>query len=397
MKYAIYGISCGGKDTFINKLLASGKFPGYEHPKGSETLNLIAQGNFGKTFKELSSEDKDLVRVKYAAELSQKENILADGHFCFPKNGSFEVVFTDSDAECYDAFFYLKAKPEVVKERIANSEKNQKYTNLTVEDIAAWQDNEIAGLRAECFKRNKDFVVLDDDYESVLEFLTLYDANFKYVDAYQQACRLAGICKIFSSGKIALIDCDRTLVQEDTGTLFFKANNASLEPVKELFAGDIYSQYQFWKYQEMYRNFSVLPSVEQVYFNPIVTSKIEELQKQGFLIVGVTSGISDIWKEFHQENDVMDLILCSDSCLGITISDLVKGYLSKILSRENEVFACGDSMTDIYMLEAASQGVIYAPGKIRSSVQEYLNRHPETKIKQFEQNNFRYNNIEVVL
>jgi hypothetical protein len=42
MKYAIYGISCCGKDTFINKLLESGKFEGYEHPKGSESLNTIA-------------------------------------------------------------------------------------------------------------------------------------------------------------------------------------------------------------------------------------------------------------------------------------------------------------------------------------------------------------------
>lgn len=396
MKYAIYGISCVGKDTFINKLLASGKFQGYEHPKGSETLNRMAQENFGKNFRDLSSKDKDMVRVQYAADLSQKENILADGHFCFPKDGRYDVVFTESDAKCYDAFFYLMAKPEVVKERIASSEKNQKYASLSVEDIAAWQRNEIAGLRDECFKHNKDFIVLDDDYENVLKFLDLYDANFRFVDACQQATRLAEICRIFSSGKIALFDCDRTLVQEDTGTLFFEANNASLGPVKKLFAGDIYSQYQFWKYQELYRNFSVLPSVGQVHFNPIVKDKIEELRKQGFLIVGVTSGISEIWNEICKETGVVDLLLSSNPSIGITISDFVKGYLSKILSQDNEVFACGDSMTDIYMLEAATQGVLYAPGKVRTSVQEYLNRHAETNIRQFKQNNIQYTNIEVV-
>ena len=396
MKYAIYGISCVGKDTFINRLLASGKFLGYEHPKGSETLNRMAQENFGKNFRDLSSGEKDMVRVQYAADLSQKENILADGHFCFPKDGRYEVVFTESDAKCYDAFFYLMAKPEVVKERIAASEKNQKYASLSVEDIAAWQRKEIAGLRDECFKHNKDFIVLDDDYENVLEFLDLYNAGFRFVDAYQQASRLAERCRIFSSGKIALFDCDRTLVQEDTGTLFFEANNASIEPVKKLFAGDIYSQYQFWKYQELYRGFSVLPSASQVHFNPIVKNKIEELRKQGFLIVGVTSGIGDIWNQILEETGVMDLMLSSDPILGITISDFVKGYLSKILSQDNEVFACGDSMTDIYMLEAATQGVLYAPGKVRTSVQEYLNHHSETNIKQFKQNNIQYNNIEVV-
>ena len=140
MKYAIYGISCCGKDTFIKMLLNSGKFPGYEHPKGSETLNLIARDHFGKAFRELSSEDKDFVRTKYAEDVSQKKDIFADGHFCFPKDGRYEVVFTDSDAHCYDAFFYLKAKPELVKERITASEKNQKFASLSVEDIAAWQN-----------------------------------------------------------------------------------------------------------------------------------------------------------------------------------------------------------------------------------------------------------------
>ncbi len=397
MKYAIYGISCCGKDTFIKMLLNSGKFPGYEHPKGSETLNLIARDHFGKAFRELSSEDKDFVRTKYAEDLSQKKDIFADGHFCFPKDGRYEVVFTDSDAHCYDAFFYLKAKPELVKERITASEKNQKFASLSVEDIAAWQNNEIAGLRDECFKYNKDFIVLDDNFESVLNFMRLYNEGYRYVNAYQQAARLAEWCKVLSSGKIALFDCDRTIVQEDTGAIFFNLNKASLEPVKKLFAGDIYSQYQFWKYQECYRGFSVLPSVEQFHFNPIIIDKIEELRKQGFLIVGITSGIGDIWREIQKQTGITDMMLSSLPSLGINISDLVKGYLSKILSKDNEVFACGDSLTDIYMLEAAKQGVIYAPGKTRSSVQAYLDRHPETKIRQFKQNNVQYNNIEVVL
>ena len=90
-------------------------------------------------------------------------------------------------------------------------------------------------------------------------------------------------------------------------------------------------------------------------------------------------------------------MVSSDESLGITISDFVKGFLVQNISRDHEVFACGDSLTDIYMLESASkQGVIYAPGKTRSSVQKYLNTHLETKIKQFKQNPNQYNNIEGV-
>ena len=398
MKYAIYGISCCGKDTFINRLLESGKFEGYEHPKGSETLNAIALASFGKSFKELSINEKDDVRSEYAKKLMQKENIFADGHYCFPKDGKYDVVFTKNDAECYDTFFYLKAIPEDIKRRIANSVKNQKFANLSASDIDAWQKKEIGELRDICFKIEKDFIVLDSDFESTIAFINAYTAHYKTSNSYQQAVRLAEICKSKASGKkIALFDCDRTIVKEDTGTDYFKANGASLEPVKEIFAGDIYSQYQFWKYNQLHKNFTARPSTNQFHFNTLVTEKIGELRNNGYFIVGVTSGISSIWQQIFRENNIVDLMVNSDETMGTTISDFVKGFLAKNISRDHEVFACGDSLTDIYMLESASkQGVIYAPGKTRSSVQEYLNAHPETKIKQFKQNPNQYNNIEVV-
>lgn len=398
MKYAIYGISYCGKDTFIKKLLESGKFEGYEHPKGSESLNTIALNSFGKNFKELSASEKDDIRAEYAQKLMQKENIFADGHYCFPKDGKYEIVFTKKDAECYDSFFYLKAKPEDVKNRIQNSAKNQKFANLSASDIEAWQKNEISELRDICFKINKDFIILDSDFESTIVFIEAYTTNYRTRNSYQQAIRLAEICKSKASReKIALFDCDRTIVKEDTGTDYFKANGASLEKVKEIFADDIYSQYQFWKYNQLHKNFTVQPSTNQFHFNTLVIEKISELRNNGYFIVGVTSGISAIWQQIFREHDIVDLMVSSDETLGITISDFVKGFLVQNISRDHEVFACGDSLTDIYMLEAASmQGVIYAPGKTRSSVQEYLNTHPDTKIKQFKQNPHQYNNIEGV-
>lgn len=398
MKYAIYGISCCGKDTFINKLLATGKFKNYEHPKGSETLNNLSLHIYKKSFKELSASEKDSIRAKYAQELQQKKNIFADGHYCFPKDGCYEQAFTTKDAECYDAFFYLNANPDIVKSRIANSPKNQKFASLSTSDIESWQKKEISELRDICFKNEKDFIILDSDFESSCTFIEKYTTNFNMRNSFQQATRLAQLCKHRANGakKIALFDCDRTIVKEDTGTDYFKANNASLEPVKEIFAGDIYSQYQFWKYNQLHKNFSIVPSTKYFHFNPIVMDKIEELHKDGFFIVGVTSGISRIWRKIFKEKQISDLMIDSDETQDITVSDFVKGYLSKILSKDKKVFACGDSLTDIYMLEAASyQGVIYAPGKTRSSVQDYAKVHPQTRIKQFKQNPYQYNNIEV--
>lgn len=403
MKYAIYGISCCGKDTLIENILASGKFPGFTHPQGSATLNQLAQQSYGRTFKELPNGKKNAIRVQYAKELSQMDNLFADGHYCFPTEDGYSVVFTDTDALCYDTFFYLRAKPELVKERLSLSTKNKSLAHLTTSKIDAWQNEEICELQDICFKLHKDFFVLDSDTKSVLEFIQWYDANHRIVSCYQQATRLAELCRMHAENhfgtaaakKIALFDCDRTIIAEDSGALYFKENGADLTPVKELFEGDIYSMYQFDKYDNLCR-LPKFPSTGEYHMNPIVMEKIEGLRKEGYLIVGVTSGVGKIWQNFNREKGFADWIIASDRNFGITICDFTKGYLAKILSNECHVFACGDSLTDIYMLEAASEGILYAPGKIRSSVQKYLDNHPDTRIKQFAANPIQYNNIEAI-
>lgn len=403
MKYAIYGISCCGKDTLIGNILASEKFTGFTHPQGSATLNQMALQSYGKTFKELSYAEKDCIRMQYAKEISQMDNFFADGHYCFPTECGYNVVFTDADAQCYDTFFFLRTKPELVKERLSQSAKNKALAHLTNAQIDAWQKKEINELRDICFNLNKDFIVLDGDTESVLNFIQWYDANHRNVNCYQQASRLADLCRIHaknrfgadSAKKIALFDCDRTIIAEDTGALYFKENGADLSPVKELFEGDIYSMYQFDKYDSLCR-LPKFPSTREYHMNSIVMEKIDELRKDGYFIVGVTSGVGEIWRDFNREKGFADWIIASERNFGITICDFTKGNLAKILSSDCHVVACGDSLTDIYMLEAASEGILYAPGKVRNSVQKYLDNHPNTRIKQFAANPIQYNNIEVI-
>lgn len=403
MKYALYGISCCGKDTLIENLLASGKFPGFIHPEGSKCLNTMAQHVFGKNFKEISAQEKDAIRIEYAQKLSKEKNLFADGHYCFPTENGYEVVFTEADGQCYDSFLYLRAKPELVKERLNQSEKNKRLAHLTTAQIDNWQEQEISELRDICFTLNKDFIVLDADFDSVLKFLEWYDTNHEIVNGYRQASRLAELCRIHAqcntssagTNKIALFDCDRTIIAEDSGALYFKENGEDLTPVRELFDGDIYSMYQFEKYGELSK-FPRFPATSNYHMNTVVMEKIAELRKGGYLIVGITSGIGEIWRDYNREKNFADWIIASDRNLGFTICDFTKGFLAKILAQDNHVVACGDSLADIYMLEAAAQGILYAPGKIRSSVQEYLDRHPDTSIKQFAANPIQYNNIEAV-
>ena len=76
-------------------------------------------------------------RIKYTEYLAgiTDEHIISDGHYAFEDT----IVFTDADGDIYDVFFYLYCEPEELLARMQVSEKNQKFTNLTVDTISAWQ------------------------------------------------------------------------------------------------------------------------------------------------------------------------------------------------------------------------------------------------------------------
>ena len=87
-------------------------------------------------------------------------NIIVDGHYCFPIDNEFETVFSDEDKNLYDVFLYLRVKPEDAHTRISVSDKNKKFENLCIEEISQWQDKEISELRDICFAAHKEFIVL---------------------------------------------------------------------------------------------------------------------------------------------------------------------------------------------------------------------------------------------
>lgn len=393
MKLAFYGVSCCGKDTLINALLTSGLFNRYEHPRGSTELKKIALQFYGQEFSNLSEEQKNDVRGIFIKQLEQRENIFVDGHYCFPEKDDFRLAFTQSDLELYDIFFYVKADASDIKKRITLSEKNQKYTYLTINDIIEWQTKEISELRDTCFKAHKEFIIIDADYNNLIPFISNIINNFGERNSLSQAKYLVQIIPE-KCNKVALFDCDRTIIQEDSGNLFFEKNALDLDPVKKIFDGDCYSQYQFYKYKQLYASFIEIPEPRLFHLNNDIIDVLKALRQKGYMIVGVTSGIGAVWKKLDDYYAIFDKLISNDITQGLIISDFTKGYIAQILVNcGKNVFACGDSLADIYMLESSSLGVIYAPQKIRSSVANYLNTHLQTKIEQFAFNPIKYENI----
>ena len=395
MKLVLYGISCAGKDTFISKFLKEHSC--FKHIYGSKRLSEIANEKYGAEFQTQPTKTQNDIRKTFISELTNMNNIIVDGHYSFPNNNEYETVFSDEDKNLYDVFLYLRVKPKEAHFRISVSDKNMRFKNLSIEEISLWQDKEISELRDTCFVAHKEFIVLDEDFNRNLQFLNLYISDYPKMTAIKTANRIVSQIKEQGSNskKIALFDCDRTITKEDTTIPFFELNNGQTKLLKEIFRGDVYTQYQFWRQQELYKNFSVYPDSKQFAYNNCVLDKLKSLKKEGYSIFGLTSGIFNIWKQINDKKclftNVIGNNLKTDS-VGI-ITDFVKGYVVELLQNDGyKVFSTGDSMCDIYMLEMAG-GLIWAPEKVRTIVQKYIIEHPKTSIKQYKNNPYKYKGI----
>ena len=398
MKIAIFGISCTGKDTFISKLLQSPVFRQVRHIKGSQRLRELSQIHFSKDFEILSEDEKTKLRIALASELKESDNIIVDGHFCFPNDGMYKKAFTKSDLDLYDVFVYLRGDTDTIRKRISESKKNEKFRNLTSEQLKDWQQHEIEEMREDCFCARKDFIILDDDFANEIAFLEKYASNYPKTSSLFIAEKISDfITKNAESKKVALVDCDRTITAEDTTIPFFEMNGVNCGILKHIFSDDLYSSYQFWRQTELYKDFSKYPLAETFHYNQLVLDKVSELKSNGFEVYGFTAGILEIWKRINYSQQFFSAVIGNDltkNTFGI-ISDFVKGFVPALLTERGiTVYSVGDSMCDIFMLENSLKGLVYAPQKIRPAVQKYIETHKETKIKQFRQNEFQYKGIE---
>lgn len=291
-------------------------------------------------------------------------------------------------------FVYLKSNETDIHKRIQDSEKNRRFASLSAEELHEWQCFEINKLREKCFYAKKDFIIIDDDLKNAVAYLSAYANNTRF-NSIEIARHIVDSIVLSESKKIALIDCDRTTTAEDTTIPFFELNGGNLTALKTIFADDSYSHYQLWKQAKLYKDFSKYPNTADFHLNSIVCDKISSLKKQGYIVYGLTSGVFEIWKQINEKYQIFESIIGNDlSDSRIIISDFVKGFVSKLLKQKGySVVSIGDSMCDIFMLEEADKGYIYAPNKLRPHVQKYIDEHSKTKIVQFAKNPHQYAGI----
>lgn len=74
MKLVLYGISCSGKDTFINTFLTEHSC--FKHIHGSKRLSEISNEKYGADFQKLPPETQNNIRKAFVSKLTNMNNII---------------------------------------------------------------------------------------------------------------------------------------------------------------------------------------------------------------------------------------------------------------------------------------------------------------------------------
>lgn len=327
MRIGLYGMPTAGKTHILNQI------DFIEVIAGSKLLREL-----DSEFDYLDKAGRELTRKKLARTLMKKQTFIMDGHYAFGD----EIAFTEEDGRIYDVFLYLYISPDVLKKRMASSEKNRKYLRF---DIAEWQSREIEELREYCHRNNKDFYVIDNPphyyFENVSEVI-----NFirRVVDgyscaAYAQKC-VDDILNKSNSDTISLFDGDKTLITEDSSSVVFGYKTY-------IFDGNFYTGYQAWRQNYEFSQYSFDDLIKiPVVFNDNVKSA---LTKDSYIL---TSGHKRVWSFISEK-------LGLDYYCGTEMSAETKFYITKQLQNAGKrVIAYGDSMNDYYMLMQADEGYL---------------------------------------
>ncbi|MBE3762617.1 AAA family ATPase [Vibrio parahaemolyticus] len=400
MKLAIYGVSRAGKDYLIKNVIAhlqETTLLTVIHIEGSKTLNALAQEMFQKTFKSLDESNKNTLREKFTEIVNKKkfryDLVLVDGHYSFIDGDSYKVVFTEQDENVYDHFFYLDTPSEMIVEFSRKSTGEKRNVDITVEQVRNWKKFEKFELDKICNNHNKELVILDEETESSVQFISFW------LDSYlSKFCNQTSALSFYKeykellkkSTQIILIDCDKTVSINDGTYDFCRYLGVKKEELKSVFRNDRYTSYQFFKVWNLYKKKNPIKIEESVTLTVqninLSQSVFDYLANQkDSVVIGVTSGVFDIWNLINEKYKIFDVLL-GNTCKSefeYLVTPLFKKEIASLLREKGKhVVAIGDSMIDIPMLEAADQGYLIAHEKLNKAVESYLTGVECTNIEQ---------------
>jgi len=412
MNVVLYGVSRCGKNYLIERLLdkINGKAAGtLFHVNGSGILDRLSNDIFGIPLKATDENQKKRLRLMFCDELVALKNDyrhkIIDGHYCFYKNDAFEIAFTDKDRDTYDVFFYLDTPAAVIIEQANRDTKKKDVAFMTEEKVNAWKEFEIRSLREVCLKHDKEFVVLDNSIEDCVDYFETLLLGTHGILLNSKKIAEDVITEhrevIDKHKNIVLIDCDRTISNNDTTYDFCDSIGIGKQQLKRIFFGEHYTSYQFFRMAKLYaeKALSEYEDASTHAMKKVVMNMplIDDIINNGIdcLSIGITSGILRTWEKLREKYGFPDIVVGGSNIKTdrFIVSRSVKYHLAKLLKeRGKHVIAVGDAMIDIDMLNEADRGFIVAQDKTSKTVEKYL-KSVKTDIVQLDYSILQYDGI----
>ncbi|KAF2847213.1 hypothetical protein T440DRAFT_501354 [Plenodomus tracheiphilus IPT5] len=385
----IYGIPGSGKTTLLNELrhlLDATRFSCYE---GSEMIAEQIPGGLA-AFQKLTDHRKEesrqlaIKKVYNDCAKSGKTAIVA-GHFMFwgEEDSLGDVVCTESDLATYTHIIYLNVSSDIIEKRCSNDVARHRKVSSVVH-LSNWQQAELGALSLLCHKHNILFSVVDVHQilkgkvkALVLDFDS-HDEGFN--DDYAKEKLDQAVSSHLSQAKtVMVIDGDRTLTSQDTGTMFWK--NAPTHrhckkgggPLKTLFGGPLGYSYAAFRqatllHEEVTSDEMYEEVCQQVASDTVVHPEflsllqlVAKLPPVGAIIA--SCGLRRIWEIVLEKANLQGtvaVIAGGRIADGMVVTAATKATIVTRLQSHHrkKVWAFGDSPLDLQMLQASDQAIV---------------------------------------
>lgn len=409
MKIAIYGVSRSGKDYLLERVVhhLNGQGVSAIHIKGSATLNELSNQLYDVSLKQTDEQQRTILRRKFIDIVNEcaksYDVVFVDGHYAFIDKTGFNIVLTDADKYCYDHFFYLDTLTENIVEFSRKYPRQPQDLTIQADEIDKWKRFEIQGLSNICDELNKELVILDENTQSCIKFITHWVKNFHHCFDYPHIAHqlVSNFMKNHQTkhSEVILLDCDNTLSVNDSTYDFCDVLGVEKLSLKCIFNGDRYSSYQFFQVQNLYQKFDDIHleratdyAVSQIQISDDIWQFVQQHKNQSY-ICALTAGVFNIWQNQADKMGRIDKVWGNTihSTQSFFVTPLFKEHIALNFQKFGvKVTAIGDSVIDIPMLEIAEYGYIVAHQKLNRAVYEYFSGCLNSKIQQIFANEWRY-------
>ncbi|KAL8851015.1 MAG: hypothetical protein Q9221_004098 [Calogaya cf. arnoldii] len=379
----IYGVSGCGKTFLLDQLKQTFDLNLFSFYDGSEMIADITPGGL-EAFQGMKKEDQLMCRQRAIDKIgahcfhSQKIGIVA-GHSMLwsEEEGKALPMYTQNDLDVFTHILYLDVSSDVVAKRCLDDTGKDRPV-LTAAQLDDWKNEEKKLLRGLSRNHGILFSTLQHPFQTDRMAVLLNDFR-THTESHNLSLAKEALDKGLKddTGLVLVMDADKTLAAEDTGTLFWTAASkkwpaAAEDTLKTLFSGPLgYSYTAFRQAALLYEEIGSEQDFEeickdvasQVSMYPEIISLLHFMAAEHEELVVITSGLGLVWKKVLATQGLSEAVTVIGGGRikdGFVVTAAVKaqlvGHMREGFGRY--IWAFGDSPLDLPMLNKADRAVI---------------------------------------